>query len=57
MRIYARFKGVTSRSEGFPGTGYLVPARGLGAGWEIHVSSAVAAAAPGLDPQKRGFVG
>ena len=45
------------RSEGFARTGYLVPARGLGGGWEIHVSSAVAAAAPWLGPQKGGFSG
>ena len=46
------------QSEGFARTGYLVPARGLGGGWEIHVSSAaVAVAAPGLDPPKGGFSG
>ena len=28
--------------RGSAGTGYLVPARGLGGGWEIHVSSAAA---------------
>ena len=30
---------------------------GMGGGWEIHVSSVVVAAAPGLDTQKGGFVG
>ena len=45
--------------RGFARTGYLVPAHGLGGGWEIHVSSAVVAvaAAPGLDPPKGGFSG
>ena len=53
-RVEETIVGLIYRGDGSARTRDLIPARGQGDGWEIHVSSVAVAAAPWLGPPKGG---